>query len=144
MLQIRGERRFENLRLWIIPANQILDRLPKIAACLLKRARDKSFKRGPYLKDLHLSEKLSLKGDGSEIVLSRLQQPGTQGRSLDAAIQYKIFDDAIEAKANLVEPINPAALPVKNGVCLPLDPPLNPGLELQPLLSFCIAPEPSP
>jgi len=70
-----------------------------------------------------------------------LQQPGAQVRSLDAAIQHKVFDDAIEAKANLVEPIHPAALPVKNGISLPLDPPLNPGLELQLLLSFCIAPE---
>ncbi len=78
MLQICGNNRSENLHFEKVFANQIFDCLLEIAACFLKRARDESFDRRANFKDFHPSLNLSLKGDGSEIVLRGLQHPGTQ------------------------------------------------------------------
>jgi hypothetical protein len=63
-----------------------------------------------------------------------------QVHSSVAAIQHQTFDNAIKLEANLVEPIHTAALNVQNGLYLLLDPAFNPSFELQPFLSFCIAP----
>ena len=111
-------------------ANQILNRALKVAPRFQKRVSNESFMSRSNLKDFFPSLNSDPKGYGSEIVLARLQHPGAQVRSTDAAIQHEAFHNAIKPEVNLVEPIYAAALTVKNGVGLLLDPTLNPSFEL--------------
>jgi hypothetical protein len=119
-----------------VTANQTFDGQLKIAACFLERAWDESFKRRSNLKNHRPPRQLRPEGNRSEIILRCLKYPGTHECSMDAAIQDKVLEHAIETEANLVKAIHAAALPVKNRVFLLLDPSLDSGLELQSLLPF--------